>query len=189
MPVANHGGFFYWFDSRVRQGLLFLQTESFFAQEKGVAVDIRTLFRLASALAFICFCVAAVTSPAQATWKPEYAKENPKVIEWFKTAKLTPAAYKRLHYDNCCEKADRLMTKFVPPADKYGEDRWFYYADPNCTIKGCKLVLIPSDTIHYEGFPKAKDGEEDPFKQLKIEGVLFIYYGKVTCFWPPEENN
>jgi len=121
---------------------------------------------------------------AAATYKPEYAKNPPSVQEWFKSAQLTPQARARLFIAGCCEHADRLRTKFVPRSD--GE--WSFYPDPNCTAAGCQLLPIPSDTIHEDTI-RAFDPKDDglpEFDAMRREGVLFIWNGQVTCFWPPE---
>ena len=128
------------------------------------------------ALGFLVVLVLAL--PAHSTWKPEYANNHPNVSKWFKSANLTLEAAIRLGWTSCCEKADRYMTKVTK--DGLG---WQYYTDPQCTWNGCKLAPIPQDTIHQDSLP---DGAE--FEQMRAEGVLFIYNGKVTRFWPPESG-
>ena len=119
-----------------------------------------------------------------ATYKPEYDKIPLEVRAWFKNATLMPGAAKRLNQTNCCDHADRFMTKFEPLPNF---DLWFYYVDPGCTEKGCKMAIIPADTIHDDPIPLGKTPEaEAVFKQMQTEGILFIYGGKVVCFWPPQ---
>lgn len=101
------------------------------------------------------------------TYKPDYATSPPEVREWFKNAKLTPAAYKRLGWHGCCDNADRFVTTFAQE-----DENWYYYQDG-------KKILIPADTIHTEDDPTMP-------QQLKVEGVLFIISGTVGCFWAPK---
>jgi len=133
-------------------------------------------------IALVAFLLGA--TEAGATWKPEYANQHPNVSKWFQDAQLTPAAKRRLKYDDCCKNADRLRTKVIPAKDRDGEDVWLYYANPNCIKNGCKLAVIPADTIHDDPIPGGSE-----FAQLRAEGVLFIYDGKVTCFWKPEAGD
>lgn len=123
----------------------------------------------------VCFLVLESVT-AHSTWKPSYSDNHPNVSKWFKGANLTPAAAIRLGWTSCCEKADRYMTKVTKDGNG-----WMYYTDPQCTWNGCKLAPIPDDTIHDDPLPQGKE-----FEQMRAEGVLFIYNGKVTCFWPPE---
>lgn len=124
--------------------------------------------------------------PASATFKPEYAN-NPKAVQdWFHAQTIMPDAGVRLGFGrnaSCCDHADRLFTKFVGS----GLSEWKYYEDPNCTHEGCKLLDIPNDTVHPEEI-HALDPKDDALPQfdaMRREGVLMIYAGRVTCFWPP----
>lgn len=129
-------------------------------------------------------CLGGLLDPVWATWKPEYGKSPEAVQEWFRSARTTPIAALRLRFSYCCEQAERLRTKFVGKAN--GE--WSYYPDPACTHEGCALLPIPNDVIHQEPI-KANDPKDDAlpeFDAMRREGVLFIYGGKPTCFWPPE---
>ena len=121
-----------------------------------------------------CFCCLLATG-AQATYKPT-GNEDPATKAWFKNARLTQAAYKRLGWYGCCDNADRFVTKFesVKSANGYDEE-WYYYNE-----KGEK-TLIPADTIHHEDDPTMP-------AQLKAEGVLFVIQGTVGCFWPPQSG-
>ena len=123
---------------------------------------------------------------ANATWKPEYGKSPPAVQQWFKSARTTPAAALRFGFSYCCEEAERLRTKFLPSEN--GD--WSYYPDPSCTDKGCQLLPIPNDIVHDEPI-RALDPKDDDlpqFNAMRREGVLFIYDGRATCFWPPEPS-
>lgn len=129
-------------------------------------------------------CVLATS--ANATWKPEYGKSPAPVQAWFKAARTTSGAFERLGIGICCEQAERLMTKFV--ASPGGE--WAYYPDPACTRKGCKLLPINNDVVHEDelhALDPADDGLPE-FEQMRREGVLFIYNGAPSCFWPPKEG-
>ncbi len=58
-------------------------------------------------------------------------------------------------------------------------------------MKGCKLLVIPDDVVH-EGEIHAKDPKDDTlpeFDAMRREGVLFIYLGQPSCFWPPGETD
>ena len=103
------------------------------------------------------------------TYKPDYEHEDQATREWFRNARLTPAAKRRLSWSGCCDNADRFVTTFE---NTTGTDEWFYYKDGH-------KVDIPWDTIHFEDDPTMP-------QQLKVEGVLFIVNGVVACFWPPQ---
>lgn len=124
-----------------------------------------------------------LVTPAYATWKPQYDKNPEPVKEWFVAATPTKAAGARLGIATCCEQAERLMTKFVGAGTE-----WSYYPDPNCTHAGCSLLPIPNDVVHEQPIKALdpKDDGLDEFKAMRREGVLFIWNGKPTCFWPPE---
>lgn len=107
-------------------------------------------------------------STCNATWKPEYSNTPKEWLDWFNGAQLTPQAQARIGYTSCCQHSDRFVTKFRP------EGGHWYFEDEG------QWKLIPDDTVH----------ETDPNMpaQLRHEGVLFIYNGLVTCFWPPETD-
>lgn len=134
----------------------------------------------------VIFISAFSVLDANATYKPEYGKSPESVQEWFKSARVTPQASMRLNFSHCCEQAERLRTKFV---GKRGGD-WSYYPDPNCTAAGCALLPIPNDVIHEDRITAAnpKDDGLPEFDSMRREGVLFIYSGRPTCFWPPESG-
>jgi hypothetical protein len=48
-------------------------------------------------------------------------------------------------------------------------------------VPNASRQYIEDDIIHYE------DDRTMP-PQLKAEGVLFIYKGTPTCFWPPQSG-
>lgn len=115
-----------------------------------------------------------------ATWKREYANTPQAVQQWFRSARLTDAARKRFGFQNCCDQSDRYETRFRVDKQTAG-DAWFYQVDGN-------WVRIPDDVIHSDEI-HAKDPKDDAlpeFEQMRREGVLFIYDGKPTCFWPPQ---
>jgi hypothetical protein len=115
-------------------------------------------------LAVLC-TVLSFSFAASATWKPEYGQSPQAWIDWFTSAKLTPAAAARLGWTGCCSHSHRFVTSFKH------DDHCYFQANG-------KWIRIPDDTVE----------ESDPTMpvQLKEEGVLFIYAGQVTCFWPPE---
>jgi len=135
-------------------------------------------------LGIVLLFVAVVA--ANATWKPEFATSPPAVREWFKGAITTPAARQRLGIYHCCEQAERLRTKFVLSA---GHD-WSYYPNPECVTAGCELRPLPNDIVHEDPI-RALDPADDglpEFQAMRREGVLFIWNGNPSCFWPPESG-
>lgn len=102
-------------------------------------------------------------------------------------------AHIRLNLVGCCDGPDRLKTKFVP--SRNGD--WSYYPDPECTHAGCKLLPIPRDVVEHTpieprpGSLKGLNAAEIAkvrtiFRQMRSEGVLFIFNGKPSCFWAPQ---
>jgi hypothetical protein len=135
--------------------------------------------------ALVLLCAIA---PADAAWRPEYAKSPQAVQDWFKNAEATVEACKAPGYPcKCCEQAERLRTKFV--ASPAGD--WVYYVDPECTRPGCKTLPIPNIVVHKDRIRAAteEDDKLPEFGAMRREGVLFIYHGKPSCFWPPEGND
>jgi hypothetical protein len=141
----------------------------------------------------LALMVVSTGVDAGATWRPEYAKSPLAVQNWFRLAAPPDAAQRRLGIGRCCEQAERLMTRFV--ASAAGD--WAYYPDPACTSRGCKLLPIPNDIVHrgrIKPIPGTLDGLDaaelrrtlKTFETMKREGVLFIWQGKPTCFWPPD---
>lgn len=133
----------------------------------------------------ITFALAVfVINYSHATYKPEFANHSDAIRDWFETAEVTKAAYPRLGWLRCCNHSDRVKTRFYVAPTSNG-DVWSY-EDPTTN----KWIIIPDDVIHREGITPPKGHEDDPdFKQLQAEGVLFVYDGQVTCFWPPESGN
>ena len=134
---------------------------------------------------FVSF-VSMVPQSADATWRPEYGNNPVAIQRWFKQAEPTLPAQQRLKINKCCEKAERLMTKFVNLPGM----GWMYYPDPGCTTRGCALLPILDDVVH-EGEIRALEPQDDnlpQFKQMRQEGVLFIYNGAPSCFWYPRGN-
>ena len=134
----------------------------------------------------VLFIVKSAVVAANATWKPEYATNPEAVQKWFQEATPTIAGAARLGIGRCCNDAERLMTKFV--ASQNGD--WEYYIDPNCTNVGCPMLPIPNDVVHDDEIkaPDPKDNDLPEFKAMRREGVLFIWQGKPSCFWPPESD-
>lgn len=137
------------------------------------------------AMAIVLLVFASTQS--HATWKPDYAKSPLSVQNWFNSARVkggtTGLAYKRLGIAMCCKQAERLRTKFVGTTG--GE--WSYYPNPACITKGCLLLPIKDDVVHEDEI-HAADPQDDAlpeFDEMRAEGVLFIYKGEPSCFWPP----
>lgn len=95
----------------------------------------------------------------------------PEWRKWFNDAQLTPEAKQRFQWNSCCNQADRVKTKYT---FNDGTNEWHYWLNS-------KWNLVPDDVIHWEDDPTMP-------QQLKVEGVLFIYGGFVTCFWPPQTS-
>ena len=108
---------------------------------------------------------AMPTMVLEVTWRPEFGTSPQAWIDWFTSAKLTPAAAARLGWNGCCSHSDRFVTSFKH------DDHWYYKV-------GESWVQIPDDTV--------EDPDPTEPAQLKEEGVLFIYAGKPTCFFQPE---
>lgn len=114
-----------------------------------------------------------VGSQGWARWKDEYAQLPQAARDWFRNAELTQAARKRLNgWKKCCDHADWFRTQFKPGATT---DEWYYEYEPG------QWKRIPQDIIHYEHDPRMPE-------EIRREGVLFIYNGTETCFWPPIEE-
>jgi len=107
-----------------------------------------------------------------------YAQSPPEWQKWFGEARTTEESRPRLSaqgfiWHSCCNKADRVKTQFRVNNVNGADEWWFWFQD--------KWNKVPDDVIHWEADPTMP-------AQLKVEGVLFIYNGLVTCFWPPEEG-
>lgn len=120
---------------------------------------------------------------AHATWKPEYGKSPQEVQDWFKQQVVpTESAQARLHFSPCCDHADRVRAKIITNAD---HDEW-WYTEEDCT-GDCKPKRIPDDVVHQEDIPIGHSPEaQEVFRQLRAEGILMVYNGQITCFWPPQ---
>jgi len=138
-------------------------------------------------LLLVLFVSIMVPQGADATWRPEYADNPVAVQRWFKQAAPTLPAQRRLNINKCCEKAERLMTKFVNLPGM----GWMYYPDPGCTTRGCALLPILDDVVHEDEIHalEAKDDNLPQFKQMRREGVLFIYNKVPSCFWYPRATD
>ncbi len=120
------------------------------------------------ALIFVLLSSAA----AEARWKREYAEQPVAVQDWYRKAKIMPAARHRFSFTGCCEHADVVKTKFnvvLADGEKYPQDAWFW-------LDGDRWRRVPDDVIHW--------GEHAPDGQP----TLFVYSGRETCFYPPGED-
>lgn len=107
-----------------------------------------------------------------------YVQAPPDWQKWFGEAKTTEESRSRLAaqgfiWHSCCNKADRVKTQFRVNREN-GADEWYAWLNE-------KWEKIPGDIIHWENDPTMPT-------QLKIEGVLFIYNGIMTCAWLPLEG-
>lgn len=143
--------------------------------------------------AVVAISLLVAVLPARATWKPEYATAPEAVKHWFEAAQVNGgcsdkgAAFQRLGICLCCKWSERLMTKFVASPGH----QWSYYPDSNCTVKGCPLKPIPDDVVHEDEI-RALDPADDAlpeFDAMRRQGVLFIYHGEPSCFWPPQATD
>ncbi len=132
------------------------------------------------AAATLAIAGVLLVAPAGATWKPEYGSSPPSVHAWYRHAQVTEAARGRFGFQNCCDKSDRFETKFRVDRATAG-DAWYYLVDG-------QWVRIADDVIHSDEIHAIdpKDDALPEFEQMRREGVLFIYNGNPTCFWPPQ---
>ena len=120
-----------------------------------------------TALVATCVCVL-LAAPASARWKAEYTSQPQEVRDWYANAELTPAAKGRFPFKNCCARSEVVRTQFrVSNAD--GADQWWW-------LDGDEWRRVPPDVIHWN--------EHAPDKQP----TLFVWSGRETCFFPPEEG-
>lgn len=136
---------------------------------------------------------------AGATYKPEFASHSPRLKIWFQEAKLTAEAKKRVGWIYCCEQSERVRPHYLINK-KDGLDEWSYLCDGSKDLEAAcvgrevgSYKPIPHDVVHQEEITVPKGFENDPkvaeeFRQLRAEGVLFIFNGMETCFWPPESG-
>jgi hypothetical protein len=87
------------------------------------------------------YVTLAVTSQANAEWKPEYASSPPEVREWYRNAELTKAAQGRFPFKKCCDHADVVKTKFTVNKTTNG-DEWY-------SLDGEQRRRIPDDISHW----------------------------------------
>ena len=130
------------------------------------------ILRLISAcvalLGLFLYVMAALVSPANATWKQEYANAPQAVQDWYKNAELTPAAKTRFNFQKCCAQSETVKTKFK--IDKStGADEWFWLDPSDNSWK-----QVPPDIIHWD--QSGPNGE----------AVLFAIGRTPTCFFPPQ---
>lgn len=151
--------------------------------QNGIAERRAWLRRWKAALLVALFVVsrALVSGPARAHDTLHYVQAPADWQKWFGEAKTTEQSRPRLAtqgfvWHSCCNHADQVKTQFrVSPNPPHG-DEW-HYLDP----KTQQWVRIPNDIIHEEDDPTMP-------RQLKIEGVLFVYNRLPTCFWAPQEG-
>jgi hypothetical protein len=116
----------------------------------------------------VLLLAVAVSWPASARWREEFANVDPVIRAWYESRNMTEATMKRLgwHWRSCCDHGDVVHTQF-DHRDVFGKGEWYYMAEGD-------WKLIPEDTVQY--------GQSPP----KNEPVLFVYYGKEVCFFPPD---
>ena len=136
---------------------------------------------------------------AGATYKPEFATHSPQLHNWFATAKTNRRGASRIGWMFCCEQSERVKPHYLINK-KDGLDEWSYLCDGSVDLQeACAgrevgtYKPIPHDVVHTDEITVPKGSENDPrvveeFRQLRAEGVLFIFHGTETCFWPPESG-
>lgn len=127
----------------------------------------------------IVFAVLAIM-PSLA-WSSEEGEANPwansPYHEWMSKQLVNPEAMTDVPFvpwASCCDHTDRVQTQFRVGKGAHGDDEWWFLDPKDNTWK-----IIPRSVIHEEADPTMP-------LQLRTEGVLFIYFGIPTCFWPPE---
>ena len=96
--------------------------------------------------------------------------------EWMSRQLVNPEAQSgppHVPFNSCCDHTDRVKTQFRVNRDTNG-DEWWWLDPSDATWK-----LIPRSIIHEEADPTMP-------LQLRTEGVLFVYFGIPTCFFPPD---
>jgi len=103
-----------------------------------------------------------------ATWKPEYAQNNPAVRDWYRSRTMTEDTRKRLGWSwkSCCDHGDVVHTD-IRRTTIFGVTQWYW-------LDGATWKQIPADIVQYGQFPPNN------------EPVLFIYQGEAVCFFPPD---
>lgn len=142
------------------------------------------------ALIVLLFMMAIAGRRAPAHDSLHYIQAPPDWQKWFGEAVTTQESRARLAaqgfpYPSCCNHADRVKAEFrivKDPSDPLGyRDEWWYLKKATDPMHADEWVKIPNDVIHHEDDPNMPG-------QLKVEGVLFVYNGIITCFWPPQEG-
>ena len=116
----------------------------------------------------LALALLLLSSPAFATWKPEYASAPQDVQDRYRQAQLTEAAQKRFAFKSCCAHADVVKTQFRVNKSN-GQDEW-YWLNP----ASGQYQRIPPDIIHW--------GASAPGGQP----TLFVIGADPVCFWPPD---
>jgi len=125
--------------------------------------------RLSTAL--LALAGAILAAPTSARDLGQWENQPPEVRAWYRNARLTEAARSRLSFQNCCDNADVVRTKFkVNKTD--GGDEWLWL-DPDTNA----WRRVPPDIVH--------EGEHAPDGQP----TLFVYSGIPTCFYPGQDGN
>lgn len=111
---------------------------------------------------------SALTCPASARWKDDYAIVDPEVRQWYESRNMTEATMKRLGWNwrSCCARGDVVHTQF-DHRDVLGKGEWYYLVEGS-------WKRIPDDTVQY--------GQSPP----RNEPILFVFYGHKVCFFPPD---
>lgn len=151
--------------------------------------------RLTLAAIFLWHAVPVILGQAAAhEGDPQWAQYTPDERNWMGEASTTERsrpglAAKGFTFQSCCNHGDRVKAQLRSSKGPTGyEDEWYYFK------KGTELttdtwVRIPNDVIHTEEDAEADAKMKNKMSdQLRTEGVLFIFNGVVTCFWPPEEG-
>lgn len=153
----------------------------------------RNLFLLIGAM-LVVMSVGCLLIPAIAHDTPEFAQLTPDEQNWMGEASTTERSRHRLAkegfvWHSCCNHGDRVLAKLrsIKGPDGY-EDEWYYLKNGD-EVRTDEWVKIPNDVIHTEeDLPADSKMKNKMSPQLRSEGVLFVYNGVVTCFWPPEEG-
>lgn len=138
--------------------------------------------------AILTWLTFAVVGLARAHGTHEFAQLTPEEQRWMGEALTTERsrpglAAKGFTWHSCCNHGDRVKARMrsVKGADGYA-DEWYYEKDG-------EWIRIPDDVIHMDIDEEADAARPTPMSpQLKQEGVLFIYQGTITCFWPPKDG-
>lgn len=149
-------------------------------------------------LIFSWLAVPPALGPAGAhEMDPSWVQYTPDERNWMGEASTTERsrpglAAQGFTFQSCCNHGDRVKAQLrsvKDPSDPLGyRDEW-YYLKKGDEVRTDEWVRIPNDVIHTEEDAEADAGMKNKMSdQLRTEGVLFIYNGMVTCFWPPEEG-